>query len=143
VTGSFTHRAKPSQVSSAKHPSTACDEKAGKILDADGKILPSKKQSVSNHAQGSAENAGQESARESVAEITCNTIDDAAPGEDRDGEVLAFLDAVIEAEAENDWQEDTEAVEYCQAHNLDDTMQPSLGIFDCHHKFGFGILCLR
>jgi predicted metal-dependent HD superfamily phosphohydrolase len=143
VIGSFTHRAKPSQVSSAKHPSTACDEKAGEILDADGKILASKKQSVSDHAQWSAENAGQESARKSVAEITCNTIDDAAPGEDWDGEVLAFLDAVIKAEAENNGQEYAEAVEYCQAHDLNDTMQPSLGIFDCHHEFRLGILCLR
>lgn len=135
-----THRTKPSQIPTAQHPRTARDQEAGKILDADRQILAAQQDGVADHADGRAQHAGQEAAAVAVAQVTRDAVDEAAPGKDGDGEVLALLDAVVEAETQDDGQEDAEAVQHGQTHDLDDAVQPGLGVPDGHHELGAGVL---
>ena len=104
-------RRKPGEIATTEHPGTGGDKEAGEVIDADGETVSGKKDSVAYHPYRGAEDAGEEAASEAVGEVAGNTINDRAPEEDGDAEVLGLFDGEVEAEAEDDgemecWLED-------------------------------------
>ena len=100
-----THRTEPRQISSSKHPSTARNQEAREVLDTywhGAAAATTQQDCVTDHSYRRTEHTGKEPPRVPIAKVACNAVDNGAPEEYWDGEILRLSDSKVEAEAEDD-----------------------------------------
>lgn len=137
----FTNRRNPRKITTANHPSTSSNQVTREILDPHThRIVTTEKYRISNDPHRRAKRTNEKPPRKAIGKIPSDTIDERTPEENGNAEILTLLYGHVKPKAQDDWQEDAEAIEDCQAHDLYHGMEPGFDVFDGHHEFVPGVV---